>query len=336
MSEQSVQAGLAGGCGDRAVGQPIAGRSASVSRVLSTAMCCSGSGPQLGQRPETVGEEPSAGQEDRRRAPDRADLARGRPGHGIRRCSPPRTRRGQGQDLSSDRPALAVVGVEQRLNRGGMSGGGRGEGQLPAEVRSVLHAGVHALAAGRRVDVCGVPRDERPGAKRSARRCWSGMHADQGAAVMVHPKPARPTSASRTASGTVASAPTTEPFRPAGWVETAPRSTLADANRNTSPAGVGAAWTTPGSRSRRARGRRARPPAGIHGQASRFRLHVGRGCRRRRSPPRRGPRPHRRREGSRRPPRRGQRHRPRRRPTRWRRRARRAPRRGPPRPPFGG
>ena len=62
------------------------------------------------------------------------------------------------QHLRTDPMAFAGVGVEQPGRRPSL----HGRGQLPAEVRRVLNAGVHALAAERRVHVCGVAGQEDP------------------------------------------------------------------------------------------------------------------------------------------------------------------------------
>ena len=60
------------------------------------------------------------------------------------------------QDLLPDRPALAVVRVEERRR----SAARDHERELPGQVRRVLEAGVHALSARGAVDVGGVPGDE--------------------------------------------------------------------------------------------------------------------------------------------------------------------------------
>jgi hypothetical protein len=56
----------------------------------------------------------------------------------------------------ADRTPFGVVGVQQRLV--GLAAGN--EGELPARVPGVLDAGVHALGAGRAVDVGGVAGQE--------------------------------------------------------------------------------------------------------------------------------------------------------------------------------
>ena len=66
----------------------------------------------------------------------------------------------------ADGAALDRVAVEQAR------GGGRAdEGELPGEVEGVLHAGVHALAAGGAVDVGGVAGEEDAAAGGSRRPC---------------------------------------------------------------------------------------------------------------------------------------------------------------------
>ena len=71
-----------------------------------------------------------------------------------------RAAHGAPDDLLADRPPLGVVAVQQP---------GRGvtrqrQRQLPRQVVGVLDAGVHALRAGRGVDVRGIARDEHPAA----------------------------------------------------------------------------------------------------------------------------------------------------------------------------
>jgi hypothetical protein len=56
----------------------------------------------------------------------------------------------------ADRTAFGVVGVQQRLV--GLAAGH--DGELSARVPGVLDAGVHALGAGRAVDVGGVAGQE--------------------------------------------------------------------------------------------------------------------------------------------------------------------------------
>ena len=58
--------------------------------------------------------------------------------------------------LLGDGPALGLVGVEQIRLRVSL----QDEGELPSKVEGVLHAAVHALAAGRRMHVRGVAGQE--------------------------------------------------------------------------------------------------------------------------------------------------------------------------------
>ena len=46
--------------------------------------------------------------------------------------------------------------------------------QLPGEVHGIAHAGVHALAAGRAMDVAGITGDEDPAERGSGRRRGGG------------------------------------------------------------------------------------------------------------------------------------------------------------------
>src|SRR4051812_43284584 len=57
--------------------------------------------------------------------------------------------------LHGDRPSFLAVGVEQSGGRAGCHGS-----ELPAEIVSVLHAGIEALAAGRRMDMRSVADQE--------------------------------------------------------------------------------------------------------------------------------------------------------------------------------
>jgi hypothetical protein len=66
--------------------------------------------------------------------------------------------RGHADHLGSDRVPFVVVGVEQLRVRPTLDD----EGELPGEVRRVLHAGVHPLCPGRAVDVGGVAGEEDP------------------------------------------------------------------------------------------------------------------------------------------------------------------------------
>src|SRR5262249_9760704 len=60
------------------------------------------------------------------------------------------------QDLIADRAAFDAVAVENRLRSLALAN----ERQFPGEIESVLHAGVHALPAGRTVDMRGVAGHE--------------------------------------------------------------------------------------------------------------------------------------------------------------------------------
>src|SRR5215472_19579 len=63
------------------------------------------------------------------------------------------TRRSRsGDDFGANRPPLRLVAVEQALPRCALYD----KRQLPGEVVGVLDAGIHPLAAGRRVDMSGV------------------------------------------------------------------------------------------------------------------------------------------------------------------------------------
>lgn len=62
------------------------------------------------------------------------------------------------EDGPADGVAFGLVGVEESGVRVAAQDGG----ELPAEVRGVLETGVHALPAGRGVDVGGVPGQEDP------------------------------------------------------------------------------------------------------------------------------------------------------------------------------
>jgi hypothetical protein len=82
------------------------------------------------------------------------ERGRDRPGTSLG----PERQVGQGQQLTRHRPALAVVGVEQRP----VTGPGRRERELPAEVGGVLDGRVHPLAGGRGEGVRRVPGQEQP------------------------------------------------------------------------------------------------------------------------------------------------------------------------------
>ena len=181
MSEQSVQAGLAGGCGDRAVGQPIGGRSASVSRAVNG----DGAAVVADRNWDNVRRPWARSRRRARRtgrsAPDRADRARG-----AARATGSVAASAQNTARSGPGPVERQAGARGRRSRA-TSQSRRcpaAARRRPASSRGSQRLACRCSCPGRRPESGRVrrpSREERPGAKRSARRCWSGMHADQGA-----------------------------------------------------------------------------------------------------------------------------------------------------------
>ena len=78
--------------------------------------------------------------------------------NGVAQCADCRESASGPQYLIANITALRAVAVQQFFIARPVNN----QCELPGKIESVLHAGVHTLASGRTVDMCGVSRQEGP------------------------------------------------------------------------------------------------------------------------------------------------------------------------------
>ncbi len=142
--------------GDARVGQPVAGPWPSSWR--RSAVLDGGAVPvadaELGDRAKAVRQPGTKAERQRQHSRDQscAEGADQRTGRGRHRECPI----GEPHHEPPDRAALGVVGIQQ----GRIGHTAADQGELPAQVPGILDTGVHALGAGRAVDVGGIAGQE--------------------------------------------------------------------------------------------------------------------------------------------------------------------------------